>query len=139
MKGVAIAPAAQDFHPAGSDARRIYEELSALKMPLVVHQGIYFAAPNKLEYARPALMDEVAREFPELKIVIAHLGYPWIDETVVMLGKHPNVYADVSGLLAQSWRAYDALVCAYQYGVMDKLLFGSGFPFTSAAHCIEAL
>ncbi len=139
MKGVAIAPAAQDFHPAGSNACRVYEKLNELRLPLVVHQGIYFSAQNKLEYARPVLLDEVARDFPDLKIIIAHMGYPWIDETVVMLGKHPHVYSDISGLLAQSWRAYNALLCAYQYGVIDKLLFGSGFPFTSAAHCIEAL
>lgn len=139
MKGVAIAPAAQDFHPACTNAFRIYERLAELHLPLIVHQGIYFSACNKLEYARPVLIDEVAREFPDLKIVLAHMGFPWIDETIVMLGKHRNVYSDVSGLLTQPWRAYNALVSAHQYGVIDKLLFGSGFPFTSAAQAIEAL
>lgn len=139
MQGVAIAPAAQDFHPASSNARRLYEKLSERQLPMVVHQGIYSSAQNKLEYARPVLLDEVAREFPDLKIIIAHMGYPWIDETIVMLGKHAHVYSDVSGLLGQPWRAYNALLSAYQYGVMDKLLFGSGFPFTSAVQCIEAL
>ncbi len=139
MKGVAIAPAAQDFHPACTNAFRIYERLAELQLPLVIHQGVYFSACNKLEYARPVLIDEVAREFPDLKIMLAHMGYPWIDETIVMLGKHRNVYSDVSGLLTQPWRAYNALVSAHQYGVIDKLLFGSGFPFTSAAQAIEAL
>lgn len=139
MKGVAIAPAAQDFHPAGSKARLIYQRVDELGLPLLVHQGVFFSTHSKLEYARPVLLDEVAREFPELRIVIAHLGFPWIDETIVLLGKHPHVYADVSGLLAQPWRAYNALLSAYQYGVMDKLLFASGFPVTSAFRCIEVL
>lgn len=139
MKGIAIAPAAQDFHPASSNAHMVYEVINELRLPMLVHQGIYFSSRNKLEYARPMLLDEVAREYPELRIVVAHLGYPWVDEAIVLLGKHPNVYADVSGLLKQSWPAYNALLSAYQYGVMDKLLFGSGFPLTSAADCIEAL
>jgi hypothetical protein len=84
-------------------------------------------------------MDEVARTFPRLRIVIAQLGQPWIDETIVLLGKHANVFADVSGLLGRPWQAYNALVTAHQYGVMEKLLFGSDFPFTSAIECIEAL
>lgn len=67
------------------------------------------------------------------------MGQPWVDETITLLGKHQNIYADVSGLLGRPWQAYNALVCAYQYDVIDKLLFGSDFPYTSANECIEAL
>ena len=92
-----------------------------------------------MEFARPYLIDEVAREFGDLKIVISQLGYPWTDETLVLLGKHSNVYADLSGLLQHPWHAYNTLLSAYQDGVIDKVLFGSNFPYTSAAECIEAL
>ena len=54
------------------------------------------------------------------------------DETIYMLGKHPNVFADVSGLLSRPWQAYNALVSCYQADVIDKLLFGSDFPYTNA-------
>ena len=77
--------------------------------------------------------------FPKLRLVIAQLGQPWVDETICLLGKHPNVFADVSGLLRRPWQAYNALVSAYQYQVIDKLLFGSDFPYTSATECIESL
>jgi predicted TIM-barrel fold metal-dependent hydrolase len=97
------------------------------------------ATACKLEYAQPVLLDEVAREFADLKIIIAHLGYPWVSETIVLLAKHANVYSDVSWLLHHPWEAYQALLGAYHHGVMDKLLFGSGFPYTSAANCIETL
>jgi predicted TIM-barrel fold metal-dependent hydrolase len=48
--------------------------------------------------------DEIARSFPKLKIVIGQLGHPWTEETITMLGKHPNVFADISGLLTRRGR-----------------------------------
>jgi predicted TIM-barrel fold metal-dependent hydrolase len=139
LRGISVAPAAQDFHPSASEALKVYEAAADLALPLLFHSGPYLAARSKMEYARPILLDEVAREFPELKMVVAHLGYPWIAETLALLAKHNNVFADISWLLHQPWEAYQALLSASQYGVMDKLLFGSGFPYTSAAQCIEAL
>jgi hypothetical protein len=139
MLGCAIAPAAQDFHPCDSKAEVVYQEAAALRMPLIFHPGVRFARLCKLEYSRPFLLDEIARELPDLKILIAHMGYPWVPETIVLLAKHPNVFADVSRLMQRPWEAYQALLSAYQYGVTDKLLFASGFPFSSAAQAIEAL
>jgi hypothetical protein len=57
----------------------------------------------------------------------------------MLLGKHPNVYADISGLPSRPWIAYNALLSAYQANVFPKLLFGSDFPYTNATECIEAL
>ncbi len=139
MKAITVSPAAQDFHPADSRAMQVFSEAASLEKPVFVDQGVHFAAASKMEFARPALLDEVARELPQLKIVIAHLGYPWIDECVVLLGKHPNVFADISALLHRPWQAYNALLTAHQYGVIDKLLFGSDFPYASAARAIESL
>lgn len=139
MVGLSIAPAAQDFHPSNSQAMTVYAEAAQLALPIVFHAGVHVSAATKLEYAHPLLLDEVAREFPELKIVIAHLGYPWMEETIVLLEKHPNVYAEISWLMHQPWKAHQALLSAYQCHVMDKLLFGSGFPFAPASMGIEAL
>jgi len=139
MKAITVSPAAQDFHPADSRAMQIFSEAARLKKPVLIDQGIHFSTASKMEFARPALLDEVARELPQLHMVVAHLGYPWIDECIVLLGKHPNVYADISSLLHRPWQAYNTLLAAYQYGVIDKLLFGSDFPYTPAAKVIEAL
>lgn|GEM_PF-95146 len=139
MPGAAIAPAAQDFHPTSSQAMRIYAEVSELAMPLIFHAGVCVSTATKLEYAQPVLIDEIARELPALKIIIAHLGYPWANQTFALLAKHPNVFSEISYLLGQPWQAYQALLTAYECGVIDKLLFGSGFPHLSASHCIEAL
>src|SRR4051812_8800062 len=139
LRGVTVSPANQDFHPADSRAMDVYAEAEGLGMPLLFHPSGHFTEQSKLEFGRPYLLDEVARSFPKLRMVIAQLGQPWIDETICMLAKHPNVYADVSGLLGRSWQAYNALVNVYQHGIIDKLLFGSDFPYTSATECIGAL
>lgn len=139
LRGITLSPANQDFHPTDSRAMRVYAEADKLGMPMLVHPGSQFTMHSKLEFSRPYLWDEVARTFPNLRIVLAQLGQPWVDETILMLGKHPNVFADVSGLLRRPWQAYNSLVSCHQYGVIDKLLFGSDFPYTNATECIETL
>jgi len=139
LRGVTISPANQDFHPSDSRAMDVYATCERLGMPVLFHPSGQFTEQSKLEYGRPYLLDEVARSFPRLNMIIAQLGQPWIEETIIMLGKHPQVFADVSGLLSRPWQAYNALVSAYQAGVIDKLLFGSDFPYTNAAECIESL
>ena len=139
LRGLTIAPANQDFHPADSRAMDIYAEAEKLKMPVLIHAGNQFTRQGKMEYARPYLFDEIARTFPNLRLILAQMAHPWIDECIALMGKHPHVYADVSGLLARSWQAYTALVNAYQNDVIDKLLFGSDFPYRNAAECIEAM
>jgi predicted TIM-barrel fold metal-dependent hydrolase len=138
LKGVLLSPALQGYHPADTLAMPLYEECVRRGLPVVIDQQPHHRAA-RLEFARPVLLDEVAREFPELRIVISRLGSPWVEEALVLLGKHGHVYADVAGLLHQPWRTYNALLSAYEAGVMEKLLFGSDFPYREPAECIEAL
>ena len=139
LRGLTLSPANQDFHPSDSRAMDLYAEAERLGMPILIHGASQLTEQSKMEYARPYLFDEVARTFPKLRLIIAQLGQPWVAETICLLGKHPNVYADISGMLGRTWQAYSALVETYQAGVIEKLLFGSDFPYLSAADCIEAL
>jgi len=139
LRGLTLSPATQDFHPTDSRAMRLYAEAEKLEMPILLHPIGQFTEYSKLEFAQPHLFDEVIRTFPKLRIIIAQLGQPWLEETICLLGKHANVYADVSGLLSRPWEAYNALVRAHESQVIEKLLFGSGFPYTSVTDCIEAL
>lgn len=139
MRGVTVWPAGQDFHPSSTSAMRVYAEIAKLRLPVLFMQDVQGASIAKLEFARPFLLDEVAREFPELKMVVSGVGYPWIDETLVLLAKHANVFAEISGLLHQPWQLYRVLVSAYQAGVLDGLLFGSHFPYSQPAVAIEAI
>ena len=137
--GITISPAGQGFHPADTRAMEIYEFCAAQKLPVFVESGVALAPQAILEFARPHLFDEVARAFPALTLLISAMGRPWPDETIALLAKHPNVYADVAGLLARPWEAYQSLLSAHQRGVSGKLLFGSDFPFSMPAAAIERL
>lgn len=138
LKGVTISPSLQNYHPTDSRAMSFYAECVRRGLPVIFEQNPRHPA-SKMEFAQPMLLDEVAREFPQLRIVVARLGYPWVHQAVVLLAKHPNVYANVAGLLPHLWLSYSSLLAASEYGVMHKLLFGSDFPFRSPATCIEAL
>jgi predicted TIM-barrel fold metal-dependent hydrolase len=85
------------------------------------------------------MLDEVARRFPDLRMVIGSMGAPFVEQTMEMLAKHKNVYADLTIRPSNVWQVYNIVVPAYEYGVMDKLLFGSGFPSGRAGECIETL
>jgi predicted TIM-barrel fold metal-dependent hydrolase len=139
LSGVAVSPACQGFHPAHSLAMRIYDRCASLGMPLFVTLNVPLTASAELEFARPALWDEVARSFPRLPIVIGQLGHPWIDETLILLGKHRNLWSDISGVASRPWQLFNALLNAWSFGVMDRLLFGSGFPHEMPAKAIESL
>ena len=81
----------------------------------------------------------VLRRFPKLPIVFSEIGQPWIDETLLLLSKHDHVYADISGVASRPWQLYNALLNANSYHVMEKLLFGSGFPYDVPEKVIELL
>ena len=72
-------------------------------------------------------------------MLIAHMGHPWIAETLVLIRKHSHFYTDISALYYRPWQFYNALVMAMEYGVLDKLLFGTDYPFTTPASTIAAL
>jgi uncharacterized protein len=139
LSGFTVSPASQGFHPAHSSAMRVYERCAELGMPLFVTMMEPLTPGAILEFARPALWDEVAQAFPNLPIVIGQLGHPWVDETLVMLAKHRNLLADISGVASRPWQLYNTLLSASSMGVMDKLLFGSGFPFDTPESAIEAI
>ena len=106
---------------------------------MLIHQGTTFARSGSLLLARPILLDEIALRYPQLKIVIAHIGHPWFDEAIAVVRRHPHVYADISGLVTRRWLLYQALVSAIEYRVEHKLLFGTDFPFFSARQTIDGL
>ncbi len=139
LVGLTMSPAAAGFHPADTHAMDLYEACQAKGVPVLIESNAMLSQDAKLEFAIPYLLDEVARSFPDLKLVLSSFGLPWIDQCVTLMAKHPNVYADVSGLVVQSWQLYNAMVQAFQAGVMNQVLFGSGFPFGDPQKAIVTL
>jgi predicted TIM-barrel fold metal-dependent hydrolase len=139
LAGCKLAPIYQDIDPLNPKFLDICEALERLQLPMLIHQGTTFSRAGSLLQARPALLDTIALRNPELRIVIAHIGHPWFDDAIAVVRRHPHVYADVSGLVGRPWLLYQALVAAIEYRVVDKLLFGSDFPFFSARATIDGL
>ena len=137
--GLTLSPACQGFHPCDTRGMQLCEIALELSMPVYFLQGITLPRLAYLEYAQPQFLDEIARRFAGLKIIISHLGYPWIEQTISLLAKHPNVYADVAGLARSPWLAYRCLILAYECGVIEKLLFASDFPSLTVKTTIESL
>lgn len=140
LNGMVLYCCASGFHPAHSRVMRFYESAQELALPVFFHYGDPFPSSKAvLDYAQPYLLDEVARTFPALKMVIGTMGVPFVEQTLSMVAKHENVYADLTIRPGSIWQTYNTVVAAYEHGVMDKLLFGSGFPFANASECIETL
>ncbi len=140
LKGVVLHCSACGFHPTHSSAMRFYESAQELGLPVFFHNaGDALRADAVMEYAQPYLLDEIAREFTELKIIIGSMGVPFVEQTLSMVARHKNVYADLTIRPKSVWQTYNMVVAAYERGVMDKLLFGSGFPSGDAGQCMETL
>jgi predicted TIM-barrel fold metal-dependent hydrolase len=139
LRGLKLAPTYQGFDPLSPEALAVCEAAEDLGLPILWHQGTTFVRTAELRWALPLQIDQVAIRFPRLKIVIAHMGHPWIDDALVVVRKHPNVYADVSALHPRPWQLYNALVSAVEYGVADKLLFGTDWPFVALEPSIAGL
>ncbi len=139
LKGAVLYCSRCGFHPAHSKAMQFYESAQELKLPAFFHNGDTFEHEEVLDFVQPYLLDEVARRFPDLKIVVGTMGLPFIEQTLALAAKHQNVYADLTIRPRNIWQVYNIVVQANEAGVMNKLLFGSGFPFGRAGQCIETL
>jgi predicted TIM-barrel fold metal-dependent hydrolase len=138
LKGIVLYCSASRFHPAHSRAMQLYESAQELMLPLFFH-NTPVGTGGILEYAQPFLLDEVARTFPSLKIIVGNMGFPFYEQTMCLLAKHQNVFADLSVRPGNPWQVYNVVAAAYDQDVMDKLLFGSAFPAAKARDCIETL
>lgn len=136
LKGLKLDPALQRF---AIDDRRLawplYQACSELGIPVVIHCGLSWSMVGQAKYARPLALEEVAQEFPRLRIVIAHCGWPWVEEALLVALKYRNVFLDTS--VVTSGTPADALrgVLAGRIGldVIERslprqILFGSNYP-----------
>lgn len=123
----------------------IYERAAAHRMPILFHTGIAARLDTDKEFGtdsanmRPIYLDGIARVFPSLLIIGAHLGAPWFDEACCVAGMNPNVYFDLSwaiSVLAERPKAYfDQL--AYWEQAKKKLLFGVDSQYENIPRVIE--
>lgn len=115
----------------------LYDYAEEHGLPVLFHTGDTATSTGSLVHAHPLTLDEVADEREGLKIVVCHLGNPWILDTAELLYKHRNVYADVSGLVVggggytkEYMRTLARRIseAVYYAGGAEKLLFGTDYP-----------
>ncbi len=139
LVGVKFGPMYAGNDPRDPRCDPIYAYCQEHKLPALFHTGTTFIRVAPLEFTRPWLFDEVAVRYPELRMVLAHTGHPFSEECLVVIRKHPHVYADVSALYYRPWQFYNTLVAAQEYKVMHKLLFGTDAPFAGGRDSIDGL
>lgn len=137
--GVKLAPLYQGVHPLDPRCRDIYGYCQGCALPVLFHAGTSFVGGTLLEYSRPVHFDAVAVEFPELRMVLAHLGHPWEGETIAVIRRHPHVYADLSALYYRPWQFYNSMRLLVEYRAEHKVLFGSDFPFTTTGSSLAGV
>lgn len=139
LRGLKLGPTYQHFHPHDMASMMLLEAAAELEIPVIWHQGTTFTPAAIGEYARPLQLDLVARRFPTLRMWIAHFGHPWVDEALTVVRRHEHMYIDVSALDTRPWQLAQALTSAREYGVFDKILFGSDFPFSTVERTTAGL
>jgi predicted TIM-barrel fold metal-dependent hydrolase len=140
FRGLVLYCSIGGFHPAHSQAMRFYAAAGEAGLPVFFHNSSHnLDTQAVLDYTQPCLLDEVARAFPGMRIVIGNMGVPFVEQTLAMISKHENVFADLTIRPRKIWQTYNIVVGAHEQGVTDKLLFGSGSPLGKASECMETL
>jgi hypothetical protein len=139
LRGVKLGANYQNFDPLEPRALAIYERAQRHGLPVLFHQGTSPVRNAPIRLAHPLLMDEVAMRYPDLKVIMAHMGHPWQVETCVVIRKHPNLYADISANFYRPFSFWEQMIKAAEWNVLDKLLLGSDFPVTTVQETIDGL
>ena len=135
LKGLKLHPIHQAFFPDDTRFYPLYEKCQELGVPLLMHTGFAAAGVGmpggggfKLKYSRPIPgVDDVAADFPDLTIIMAHPAWPWVEEQIAVALHKPNVYIDLSGWAPRFIPV--VLVRETNTRLSDKVLFGSDFPY----------
>jgi predicted TIM-barrel fold metal-dependent hydrolase len=142
LRGLKLHPQVQAFEPNDRAYYPLYSKCVELDVPITFHTGsTYWGAGLeggggvKLRFSNPMLLDDVAADFPELKLIMAHPGWPWQDEQLAIAMHKENVYIDLSGW---SPKHFQPLLVTYMAKLIpQKFLFGTDYPMLSPQRWIK--
>lgn len=133
VKGFKFHPTLQAFHPYEKMAWPLYEVIAEYGLPAVFHtghsgigSGMRCGGGLQLEYSNPMHLDDVAIDFPDMQIVMAHPSFPWQDDALSVAMHKPNVWIDLSGWSLQYFPKQ--LVQYANTLLKDRVLFASDYP-----------
>ena len=145
MRGIKIYPGYEYFYPYDKRYKKVYGLCREFDVPLMIHTGD-ISGKGILKYSTPLHVDELANKYPDLKIIICHMGNPWHIDTATVTLKNDNVYADTSGLFYK--KLDDQMKKFLQKkieefiqwnGKGEKLIFGSDWPITDMRDSIKLI
>jgi hypothetical protein len=137
--GICVSPSMQGFLPTDAAAMRLFDQCAADGLPVFVSRPAPYTRNAAIGHDRPTAWTDTMRELPRLKVVFSGMGWPWIDECIAMLTAFENAWTDTSAIVAQPWALYNAMLCAVQHGVANRVLFASGWPNVNPKAAAEAV
>jgi len=117
---------------------RLYDYAESERLPVLFHTGDTAFSTGDLARSHPLNLDGLANKREELTIILCHFGNPWFEDVAELIYKHPNVYADISGLITggayaekyAGWLAKKISEAVYFAASADKVIFGTDYPVT---------
>lgn len=138
FRALKLYPGYEHFYPSDDKCKPVFQLASQHKVPVVIHTGDTHTESREMKprvkYAKPDHIDDVAVEFPDAKIVIAHAGNPWVHDAAEVAYKNPNVFVDISGWFVGKTEKRDMKVFTHNlnfllsYVSADKIIYGSDWP-----------
>lgn len=128
LKGAAIDPYLAQLYVNDAKYYPVYAKCCELDIPIVITTGPATLIPKAvIDHVSPRFIDFVARDFPELKIIVSHGGYPWVNEMIIVAQRNSNVYIELSEY--EFFPLSEVYIQAVNTIISDKVLFASAHPF----------
>jgi predicted TIM-barrel fold metal-dependent hydrolase len=99
IKGLKLYPGYEPFYPYDNRLKVVYDLAVEYDVPVMFHSGDTYSPKGRIRFSHPIHIDDVAVDNPDMKIVICHVGNPWIKDCMEVVYKNEHVYADSSGLV----------------------------------------
>ena len=142
VRGFKFHPSVQEFFPNDRLAYPLYEVIAEAKLPALFHTGQTGVGAKtrggggiRLKYSNPTYLDDVAADFPDMPIILAHPSFPWQEEALSVATHKPQVYIDLSGW---SPKYFPPILVQYANTLLkDRILFGSDYPVIAPEKWVE--
>jgi uncharacterized protein len=125
VKALKLYPGYEPFYPYDRRCQVLYDLAMEYDVPVMIHTGDTYTPKGKLRYAHPLNVDDVAVDNPELRLLICHVGNPWIRDCMEVVYKNKNVVADISGLVLGD---FTSRFEKYMIGQLKDMILYAGEP-----------
>jgi uncharacterized protein len=141
--GIKLHPSSQRFNPDDPNLWPAYAEAESLEMPVLSHGGFFPMDPESSEHSRPRAFARILEAFPRLRFVLAHLGNGYVDESLAMAERFPNLHFDsssvITGTIDPPEMSDDEAVALIRRFGAERILFGSDWPWFHPVRDIDRI